>query len=78
MTILDLSKNKYLEQSYQILEANFSEGIYGVHHFSSTDKIVIIDVLRRLPRFSWMTLMTRNIPLVLVTKSVSDDRGNVI
>ena len=77
-TIVDLSKSEFLERTDQILEANVRQGIYGVHSYSSTEKIVVIDLLRKLPRFSWMRLMSKNLPSVLVTSVVSDGRSKVV
>ena len=77
-TIVDLSNSEFLERTDQTLEANSCQGIYGVHSYSSTEKIVAIDLLRKLSRFSWMTLMSKNLPSVLVTSVVSDGRSKVI
>lgn len=77
-TIVDLSESEFSERTDQTLEPNVSHGIYGVHSFSSTEKIVVIDLLRRVPRSYWMTLLSKKLPSVLVNSCASDGRSNVI
>ena len=76
-TIVDLSESEFSERTDQTLEPNVSHGIYGVHSYSSTEKIVVIDLLRRVPRFYWMTLLSENLPSVLVNRVVSNGRSVV-